>query len=124
MDDTHTSARRRRTPRPARPRRQAFRARFYLVTLLTIFVVAYVVVPFTANVLSSLGDYQPRYYDPKDVARVEYRAEGDRAARAPVPIVDAMLSSEGALGLGLVVLVAFMWLTVVPSSEWRDGPRD
>ncbi len=125
MDGTRTrTRRRRRRARLVWARRTAARARFYLVTFLTIVVVAYVVVPFASSVLSSIGDYQPQYYDPKDVTRLDYRAESDRGVRATPRVVESVLSADGALGIGLVVLVAIMWLAVVPAPSRRDDVDD
>jgi hypothetical protein len=93
-------------------------ARFHFAVLLTVLVVAYVAVPLVARFLDSIGGYNPTGYDPKDFARTDWlRKRGD------LGIAD--LSWEAIVNVGLVLLVAVVWLTLVPSraSRRRSRPR-
>lgn len=125
MDEPQVRTKRRRRHRTLWRRGTSFRARFYLATFLTILAVAYVVVPFASNLLASIGEYQPQYYDPKDAPRLDFLADGgDRAARSMPRLFETMFSPDGALGVGLVVLVGIMWLTIVAGGARHRSLED
>jgi hypothetical protein len=103
---------RRRTYR--RARRQA---RFTVAVLLTIVAVAYVGVPHVARLLASLGGYNPGHYEPKDLERGAWLQSADGAtlfARVPWDTV---------VGVALFVLVAVVWLTLIPPGPARRPPH-
>lgn len=95
-------------------RHGGYRARFHLTVVLTIFAVAYVVVPPVTHLLESLGGYGPAYYEPKDferqawVGRVERRDERFRG-----------LSWRAVFSVALFLLVAALWLTLLPGRPPR-----
>lgn len=85
--------------------------------VLTIFAVSYVVVPRLALLVSTMGDYNPAHYEPKDADRGEWlRRQGDP---------DAFLysiSGETLFSVALFLLVAVVWLTLVPERAARRRP--
>ncbi|MEX2146980.1 MAG: hypothetical protein WED01_08215 [Candidatus Rokuibacteriota bacterium] len=92
-------------------------ARLQLAVVLTIFAVSYVVVPRLASLLDTMGSYNPAHYEPKDADRAEWlRGQGDP---------DAFLSSisgETLFSIALFLLVAVVWLTLVPERSPRRRP--
>src|SRR5436190_22225520 len=96
-----------------RARRRARLQRFHVAVLLTIVVLAYAGVPHVARVVDSLGGYNPGHYEPKDVERETWvqRADGDSfLANIPWGTVVNVL---------LFLLVAVVWLTLVPARTSR-----
>src|SRR2546425_12718272 len=93
--------------------------RFHLAVILTIIVVAYVVVPIAVRYIDALSGYSPTYYEPKDVARQEWL----RQKGIPARLVG--LSWDVVVDIVLFVLVAIVWLTIVPTraSGRRSRPR-
>jgi hypothetical protein len=90
--------------------------RFHLAVLLTIVVVAYAGVPHVARVVDALGGYNPGHYEPKDAERAAWvqRADSDAfLARIPWETVVHVL---------LFLLVAVVWLTLVPTRAARRPP--
>lgn len=97
-----------------RARRQA---RFTFAVLLTIVVVAYVGVPHVARLLESVGGYGPGHYEPKDLERGAWLLSADGATvRARVPW-DTLVS------VALFLLVAVVWLTLIPPGPARRPPH-
>jgi len=97
-----------------RARRQA---RFTVAVLLTIVVVAYVAVPHVARLLESVGGYNPGHYEPKDLERGAWLQSPDGAtllARVPW---DTLVS------VALFLLVAVVWLTLIPPGPARRPPH-
>ena len=93
--------------------------RFHVAVILTIIVVAYVFVPAAVRYIEALQGYSPNYYEPKDVARQEWlRQKG-------VPEDLAGLSWDLVVNAVLLILVAVVWLTLVPTraSRRRSPPR-
>jgi hypothetical protein len=79
--------------------------------------VSYVVVPRIAHVVDTLGQYNPSHYEPKDSDRAEWlQGQGDP---------DAFLysiSGETLFSVALFLLVAVVWLTLVPERAPRRRP--
>lgn len=100
------------------------RARFYVVTLLTIVTVAYVVVPLTVDLGDSMNAYAPKYYDPKDFTRGDYLADQARHGLLPASMNVWLsgLSLDRVVGIGLVCVVIIAWLTILPDTS-RSGRR-
>lgn len=97
--------------------RQARRqARFSVAVLLTIIVVAYVAVPHVARVVNSLSGYNPGHYEPKDLEREAWvRHAGDTA-------LFFTLEWSTVVNVALFLLVAIVWLTLVPTRRGRRTP--
>jgi len=101
-----------------RARRATRFTRFHLATLLTIIVLAYAGVPHVARVVEGMSGYLNGHYEPKDAAReawVQRAAEPDFVAGLPWSTLVNVL---------LFVLVAVVWLTVVPTRLSRRPPHD
>jgi hypothetical protein len=93
--------------------------RFHLAVILTIIVVAYVVVPVTVRYIEALQGYSPDHYEPKDLEREEWlRQKG-------IPRELAGLSWGAVVNAVLLILVAVVWVTLVPTraSRRRSPPR-
>lgn len=93
--------------------------RFHFAVVLTMIVVAYVVVPVAVRYVDALRGYSPTYYEPKDLEREELR----RQEGASVGLID--VSWDVVVDTLLVILVAIVWLTLVPTraSGRRSPPR-
>jgi hypothetical protein len=93
--------------------------RFHFAVILTIIVVAYVIVPVTVRYIDALRGYAPDYYEPKDAERQEWL----RQTGIPEQLVG--LSWDVVVDIVLFVLVAIVWLTLVPTraSRHRSPPR-
>lgn len=86
-----------------------YHGRFHFAVILTLVVVAYVVVPFVVRYIDALPGYAPSHYEPKDSARQEgLRPQG-------VPEALTGLSWDVVVDVLLFVLVAIVWLTLVPT---------
>jgi hypothetical protein len=83
--------------------------RFHLAVLFTIVVVAYVAVPVAVRYIDALGGYAPSYYEPKDLERQEW------LRRTGLPKDVAGLSWDVVIDIVLFVLVAVVWLRVLPT---------
>jgi hypothetical protein len=91
-----------------------YHERFHLAVILTIVVVAYVAVPVAVRYIDALRGYAPAYYEPKDTERQEWlRQQG-------VPEELTGVSFDVVIDVLLFILVAIVWLTVVPT---RSGGR-
>ena len=101
-----------------RVRRRAHLQRFHLAVLLTIVVLAYAAVPPVARVISSMaGGYSPGHYEPKDTEREAWVTKSEDP--------DAFLSNipwGTVVNVLLFLLVAVVWLTVVPTRATRRPP--
>lgn len=78
---------------------------------------SYVVVPRLVHLVNTLGHYDPKGYEPKDADRAEW------LARQNDP--DAFLysiSGETLVSVALFILVAVVWLTLVPERAPRRRP--
>ncbi|MGH7276275.1 MAG: hypothetical protein ACREIY_04530 [Candidatus Rokuibacteriota bacterium] len=95
-------------------RRFGHHERFHFAVVLTIVVVAYVVVPGVVRYIDALQGYSPTYYEPKDSQRQEWL----RARGVPQQLTDVPF--DVVVDIVLFVLVAIVWLTVVPT---RGGGR-
>ncbi len=91
-----------------------YHERFHFAVILTIVVVAYVVVPVVVRYIDALQGYAPRHYEPKDSARQEW------LRRQGVPEALTDLSWDVVVDVLLFILVAIVWLTLVPT---RARPR-
>ena len=98
-------------------RRARRRARFNFAVFLTILVVAYVGVPHVARVVESLGGYNPGHYEPKDLER------GAWLERATDAALFSRVSWDTLVNIGLFLLVAVVWLTLVPTRTGRRTPH-
>jgi hypothetical protein len=100
-----------------RGRRRPRFQRFHLAVLLTIIVLAYAGVPHVARIVDSMSGYNPGHYEPKDSEREAWMARSDDPdaflARIPWQTVIHVL---------LFLLVAVVWLTVVPTRAPRRPP--
>jgi len=88
--------------------------RFHFAVLLTIIVVAYVAVPQVARVIDAVGGYDPGVFEPKDHERGAWLQRPDDP--------DAVLSRipwEMLFHIALFLLVAVVWLTIVPTRAPR-----
>jgi hypothetical protein len=93
------------------------RARFQLAVVLTIFAMSYVVVPRLAHLVATMGQYNPAHYEPKDADRGAWlRQQGDPDA------VLYSISGETLFSVALFLLVAVVWLTLVPERAPRRRP--
>jgi hypothetical protein len=99
--------------------RQARRkARFNFAVLLTIVVVAYVAVPQVARLVESIGGYNPGQFEPKDSERGAWlqRPDDPDAVLARIPW-------NTLFNIALFLLVAVVWLTMMPTRASRRPPR-
>ena len=91
-------------------------ARFNVAVLLTIIVVAYVAVPHVARVVNSLSGYDSGHYEPKDLEREAWvQRAGDSA-------LFFNLGWSTVVNVALFLLVAVVWLTLVPTRRGRRTP--
>jgi hypothetical protein len=98
--------------------RRRFRrhVRFNVAVMLTILVVAWVAVPGVARFVNSWAGYEPVGYEPKDLDRQMWlERNGAEALLERLPWNDV-------IGIGLFVLVAVLWLTLVPDRAGRRRP--
>ena len=93
-----------------------YHERFHFAVILTIVVLAYVVVPLVVRYIDALQGYAPAYYEPKDSQRQEW-------LRVPEQLTGVSL--DVVVDIVLFVLVAIVWLTVVPTGGGgrRSPPR-
>ena len=102
--------------RRAYHRRFGHHGRFQLAVVLTIVAVAYVAVPPVVRFVETMTGYSPRYYEPKDFARGEWLRQQEGGG-----LIDRV-SWETASGVVVFIIVAVVWLTVVPSRSPRRRP--
>ncbi|MBI4638598.1 MAG: hypothetical protein HY727_19850 [Candidatus Rokubacteria bacterium] len=99
-------------------RRFGYHERFHLAVLLTIILVAYAAVPPVVRWVESVGGYNPTHYEPKDLARETWlRGVGVTGVEE--------VSWELVVNVVLFLLVAILWLTLVPTrtTRRRSPPR-
>jgi hypothetical protein len=97
-----------------RARRQA---RFHVAVLLTIVVVAYVGVPHVARLVDLVGGYNPGHYEPKDLERAAWLQNADGGTLFSRVPWDTLVS------VALFLLVAVVWLTLIPPGPARRPPH-
>lgn len=105
-----------RTLRRTYRRRFGRHARFNFAVVLTILVVAWVAVPSVARFVNAWAGYAPTHYEPKDFERQSWM-ERHRA--------DGLLGGldwNDVIGIALFLLVAVVWLTLMPNRASRRGP--
>ena len=85
-----------------------------MAIVVTVLVVAYAVVPSVAHFFAALGGYNPQDYEPKDFARHSWLA--DRLS-----LLSALpgVSADVVVNVVLFVLVAVVWLALVPPGASR-----
>ena len=84
-----------------------------MAVIVTVLVVAYAIVPAVARVVAALGGYGPQDYEPKDFARQSWLAE-----KLPLPALPG-LPADVVVNVVLFVLVAVVWLALVPPGASR-----
>jgi hypothetical protein len=105
-----------RTLRRAYRRWFGHHARFNLAVILTIVVVAWVAVPSVARFVNAWAGYAPAHYEPKDLERQSWME------RQGADGLLGRLEWNDVLGIALFILVAVVWLTLVPDRARRRGP--
>lgn len=98
-------------------RRARRQARFTIAVLLTIVAVAYVAVPRVARLVESVGGYDPRHYEPKDLERAAWLQQADGAT------LFSRLPWDTLISVALFLLVAVVWLTLLPPAPARRPPH-
>ena len=98
-------------------RRARRKARFNVAVLLTILVVAYVGVPHVARLVESIGGYNPGHYEPKDLERGVWMQHTEGATLLSRVPWDTLVN------IALFLLVAVVWLTLVPPGPARRPPH-
>ena len=93
------------------------RARFTVAVFLTMVVVAYVGVPHVARLVQSVGGYDPGHYEPKDLERGAWLQSADGVTLVARVRWDTLVS------VALFLLVAVVWLTLIPSGPARRPPH-
>lgn len=81
--------------------------------MLTLLVVAYVVVPPVARFVGAVGGYNPAVDDPKDEGRQTWL--GEQGAQLGLPRVPL----DVIINVLLILLVAIVWLSIVPPGASR-----
>jgi hypothetical protein len=102
--------------RRAYRRRFGYHARFNFAVVLTVLVVAWVAVPSVARFVNAWAGYAPTHYEPKDFERQTW-LERDMA--------DSLLGRlewNDIIGIGLFLLVAVVWMTLMPERAARRRP--
>jgi hypothetical protein len=84
-----------------------------VAVIVTVLVVAYAIVPGVAQFLTAAGGYNPQGYEPKDFARQSWLA--DRLSLPALPGI----SADVVVNIVLFVLVAVVWLALVPPGASR-----
>jgi hypothetical protein len=105
-----------RALRRAYRRRFGEHARFNFAVVLTILVVAWVAVPSVARFVNAWGGYAPVDYEPKDFERQTW------LERHTSDSLLARLDWNDFIGIGLFLLVAVVWLTLMPERPSRRRP--
>ncbi len=105
-----------RTLRRAYHRRFGRHARFNFAVILTIVVVAWVAVPNVARFVNAWAGYAPMHYEPKDLERQSWLERHD-----PNSLLGSLEWSDF-VGIALFLLVAVVWLTLVPDRAPRRRP--
>ncbi|MGH7314470.1 MAG: hypothetical protein ACREJV_14945 [Candidatus Rokuibacteriota bacterium] len=84
-----------------------------MAVVVTVLVVAYAVVPGVVRFVAALGGYNPQAYEPKDFARQSWLAD-----KLPLPALPG-ISADVVVNVVLFVLVAVVWLALVPPGASR-----
>ena len=105
-----------RTLRRVYRRRFGRHARFNFAVVLTILVVAWIAVPNVARFVNAWAGYAPLHYEPKDLERQTWLERHDAESLL------ARLEWNDFIGIGLFLLVAVVWLTLVPDRASRRRP--
>ena len=90
--------------------------RFHLAVIFTILVVAWVAVPLVVRFIDAVRGYDPAFYEPKDFERQDW------IKRQVAPAVLPGISWEVVIDITLFLLVAVVWLTLVPARSPRRHP--
>lgn len=93
------------------------RARVTFAVFLTMVVVAYVGVPHVARLVESVGGYDPGHYEPKELERGAWLQSADG-----VTLV-ARVRWGTLVSVALFLLVAVVWLTLIPPGPARRPPH-
>jgi hypothetical protein len=80
-------------------------------------VVAYVGVPHVARLVESVGGYDPGHYEPKDLERGAWLQSADGVTLVARVRWDTLVS------VALFLLVAVVWLTLIPPGPARRPPH-
>ena len=99
--------------RRAYHRRFGYHARFHVAVIVTIIAVSYVLVPHVARLFDTLMGYNPAFYEPKDAQREEWLTRPESGDFLPG------ISWDVALNVLLFVVVAVVWLSLVPTRSPR-----
>ena len=105
-----------RTLRRAYRRRFGYHARFNFAVVLTVVVVAWVVVPSVAHFVNAWAGYAPLDYEPKDFERQTW------LERHTADSLLGRLEWNDIIGIGLFLLVAVVWMTLIPERGSRRRP--
>ncbi len=100
-----------------RARRGLRLQRFHLAMFLTVVALAYAGVPHVARVVDGMSAYTSGHYEPKDTEREVWVQRGEDSG--------GLLSSipwSTVTQIMLFLLVAVVWLTVVPTRASRRPP--
>jgi hypothetical protein len=92
-------------------------ARFTFAVLLTIVAVAYVGVPHVVRLIETVGGYNPGHYEPKDLERGAWLQSAEGATLFSRVPLDTLVS------VALFLLVAVVWLTLIPPGPARRPPH-
>jgi divalent metal cation (Fe/Co/Zn/Cd) transporter len=92
-------------------------ARFNLALVLTVLLVAWVAVPTVARFLNAWAGYAPLWYEPKDLERQTW------LERTAADALLGRLEWSDLIGIALFVLVAVVWLTLMPDRVSRRRPQ-
>jgi hypothetical protein len=98
-------------------RRARRKARFNFAVFLTIIVVAYVGVPHVARLVESISGYNPPHYEPKDLERGIWMQHNEGATLL------SRLPWDTLVNIALFLLVAVVWLTLIPPGPARRPPH-
>lgn len=97
-------------------RRLGHHERFHVAVILTIVVASYALVPRLVRLLQGLTGYHPEYYEPKDLERQEWAIQ-----QGPTDLLPG-LTWDVIFNIALFVVVAVVWLTLVPTRSPRRRP--
>ena len=92
-------------------------ARFNVALVLTVLLVAWVAVPTVARFVNAWAGYAPLAYEPKDLERQTW------LERAGAEALLGRLEWSDLVGIALFVLVAVIWLTLMPDRVSRRRPQ-
>jgi hypothetical protein len=99
--------------RRAYRRRFGRHTRFNLAVVLTILLVAWVAVPSVARFVNAWAGYAPVHYEPKDFERQTWLEQHS------ADLLLAHVDWNDLVGIALFLLVAVVWLTLMPDRASR-----